>query len=429
MVTFYKNGIDFYNDNKEIIDNKEIEMPFFKSNSLSIDTFDCYNYCIKISHDNKYILCVSKYPYNVLIYGDVELVSELANIIFISNLKFKQILAFDEIAMKFIDEYNKLIDYKFTINESMDLMICDCKNTINSCCEKPTKYDIDEIKELTNQFYLEVFGQEHFENVNLSDYYVLKIDNHIASICRKTRELDVTASISMVYTRPEYRNHGYSQQVVATCVNDIIDGGKKALLFVDQHNPISNHVYEKIGFKKVHSFLEIHKTPGNIKKTILAGGCFWCISDSFYEIDGVIDVYSGYSLGNTFFPTYEEVKSQITHHKESIYVIYDSSKIKYETLINIYFENIDPFDGEGQYIDRGESYQTGVITSCPKEIEYFYKVKECLESKYNKEVKVKLYPDTVFYIAEEYHQKYSIKNPEQFKAEMIESGRLKKTNL
>ena len=134
-------------------------------------------------------------------------------------------------------------------------------------------------------------------------------------------------------------------------------------------------------------------------------------------------------MGNTFFPTYEEVKSQKTHHKESIYVIYDSSKIKYESLINIYFENIDPFDGEGQYIDRGESYQTGVITSCPKEIEYFYKVKECLESKYNKEVKVKLYPDTVFYIAEEYHQKYSIKNPEQFKAEMIESGRLKKTNL
>ena len=171
--------------------------------------------------------------------------------------------------------------------------------------------------------------------------------------------------------------------------------------------------------------LESSGSVNNYKTVMFAGGCFWCMAKPYYEYAGVIQVFSGYAGGSEVNPTYEEVKSQKTHHKEAIYVIYDSSKVSYEKLINIYFENIDPFDGDGQYMDRGESYQTGVITSCAKEIDYFYKVKECIESRTQKEVKVQLFKDTVFYIAEEYHQKYSIKNPEEFLKEMKESGRIK----
>lgn len=425
MVTFYKNGLDFYNENKELIDKNEIELPFFKLNSLSVDTFNCYNYCIKITQNEKYLLCVSKHPYSVLIYGDIELIPELANIIFISNLKFSRILAFEELTKKFIEEYNKLIDYKFTEREHMDLLMLDHEVECNCSYEQGTLKDVDEITKLCNLFNHEIFGTEFNDKINPEEFYLMRLDNKIVSIVKKSREQDLTTYISFVYTLKEYRNKGYSQQLVRGVVNEIIKSGRKAMLFVDKKNPISNHVYEKVGFKPLKTFLEVDKKPGNIKKTILAGGCFWCISDSYYDIDGVIEVYSGYALGDIFFPTYEEVKSQTTHHKEAIYVIYDSSKISYETLINIYFENIDPFDGEGQYLDRGESYQTGIITSCKKEIDYYYKVKACIESRSNQEVKVKLYPDTVFFIAEEYHQKYSIKNPEDFLREMKDSGRIK----
>ena len=63
----------------------------------------------------------------------------------------------------------------------------------------------------------------------------------------------------------------------------------------------------------------------NIKTCIFAGGCFWCIADPFYNIDGVIDVYSGYCGGNFKNPTYKEVKTGTTGHKESILIIYDSN--------------------------------------------------------------------------------------------------------
>lgn len=425
MVTFYKNGQDFYNENKNIINENEIQTPFLKLNALSIENFDCYNYCIKITNDDKYLLCVSKYPYSMLIFGDIELIPELANIIFISNLKYSQILAMNDLTLKFIEETNKLIDYKFTTINDMDLLIYETPNNISCSYQQGTLEDIDQISELFDLFQQEVFGEYFNGCINPEEFYFIKENDKIISILKKTRELEQSVSLSIVYTREEYRNLGYCQRLVSSVSNDLLKSGKKVLLFVDRNNPISNHLYLKVGFKPLLHFLEVHKTPGNIKKTILAGGCFWCISDSYYDIEGVIEVYSGFALGNTFFPTYEEVKSQKTHHKEAIYVIYDSSKVSYEKLINIYFENIDPFDGDGQYMDRGESYQTGVITSCAKEIDYFYKVKECIESRTQKEVKVQLFKDTVFYIAEEYHQKYSIKNPEEFLKEMKESGRIK----
>ena len=140
MVTFYKNGQDFYNENKNIINENEIQTPFLKHNALSIENFDCYNYCIKITNDDKYLLCVSKYPYSMLIFGDIELIPELANIIFISNLKYSQILAMNDLTLKFIEETNKLIDYKFTTINDMDLLIYETPNT--SCWNKSNSSDI-----------------------------------------------------------------------------------------------------------------------------------------------------------------------------------------------------------------------------------------------------------------------------------------------
>lgn len=168
---------------------------------------------------------------------------------------------------------------------------------------------------------------------------------------------------------------------------------------------------------------EIIIESNNIKTCIFAGGCFWCIADPFYNIDGVIDVYSGYCGGDTKNPTYKAVKEGNTGHKESILIIYDSSKVSYYNLLKVYFENIDPFDGEGQFIDRGSSYQTAIFTDDIQEITDFNKIVKSIELKYQKEVMVRLLNKEIFYLAESEHQRFSINNIEKFRIEEEVSGR------
>ena len=150
-----------------------------------------------------------------------------------------------------------------------------------------------------------------------------------------------------------------------------------------------------------------------------AGGCFWCITPTFKEIDGVQNVISGYCGGHKINPTYEEVKSQNTGHRETIKIEYDETKVNFETLLDIFFDSVDLTDSGGQYIDRGHSYTLAVyyIDDSQKEI-----VENKL-SKYEDKVCVEVEKFSVFYKAEEYHQDYYIKNPEAFEKELKESGR------
>mgnify|MGYP003295000401 CR=1 FL=1 len=153
---------------------------------------------------------------------------------------------------------------------------------------------------------------------------------------------------------------------------------------------------------------------------ILAGGCFWCIAFPFYELKGVIKVISGYSGGFISNPTYNEVKSQTTGHYEVIKIEYDSSLITYEEILKVYLENIDPFDDKGQYIDRGSSYTLAVFYRNNKMKELATKV---INETFNKATAIKLIPEKEFYIAEDYHQDYALKNPKEIEEEFKISGR------
>ena len=168
----------------------------------------------------------------------------------------------------------------------------------------------------------------------------------------------------------------------------------------------------------------INKNKNTIKYCILAGGCFWCMAKPYYEYDGILNVYSGYSGGDEIAPTYEEVKSQKTHHMECVKLVYDCSIISYKEILEIYFETIDPFDEDGQFIDMGYSYSTALFyqnEEMKEEIISFLYNKQLL---YNKKIKVKVMKEKDFYMAEEYHQDYAIKNPEKMEKELILSGRI-----
>lgn len=164
---------------------------------------------------------------------------------------------------------------------------------------------------------------------------------------------------------------------------------------------------------------------GNIVQSLFAGGCFWCMAMPFYELQGVKKVVSGYAGGELVDPTYEEVKKGDTGHRESVLIEYDKDSVPYEKLLEVYFENIDPFDGGGQFIDRGTNY-TCAIFADGKERELAAKYIEKIERREKKRVCVTLLNDGIFYKAEEYHQNYAFKNPEKMQKELELSGRLDK---
>ena len=101
----------------------------------------------------------------------------------------------------------------------------------------------------------------------------------------------------------------------------------------------------------------------DFNKAYFAGGCFWCMEESFEKVDGVTSVISGYSGGNKKNPTYKEVTFGNTGHLETIEVIYDANKINFNSLLKVFWENIDPFDKYGQFCDKGYSYRSAVFLS------------------------------------------------------------------
>ena len=156
-----------------------------------------------------------------------------------------------------------------------------------------------------------------------------------------------------------------------------------------------------------------------------AGGCFWCITPTFREMEGVLDVTSGYSGGAEEAPTYEDVKYQRTGHRETIRIDYQPEKISYETLLELFLNSVDPYDGGGQFIDRGHSYTLAVYYLTDEQKQAAQAALQALQQESDREVQIALEPFRSFYAAEEEHQDYYLKHPKEFEQELIDSGRKK----
>ena len=141
-------------------------------------------------------------------------------------------------------------------------------------------------------------------------------------------------------------------------------------------------------------------------KAYFAGGCFWCVEESFEKLNGVIEVTSGYSGGTTENPTYKEVTYGNTGHFEVVEVIYNKNIISFEELLKNYWINIDPFDAYGQFCDKGYSYRSVAFYQNDKEKKLIERDVKNLEKKFNKKVVTYLREFKKFYKAENRHQNF-----------------------
>jgi len=144
----------------------------------------------------------------------------------------------------------------------------------------------------------------------------------------------------------------------------------------------------------------------DLRKAYFAGGCFWCMEESFEKKEGVLEVISGYSGGTTKNPTYEEVTYGNTGHFETIEIIFDKNKTNFNDLLDHFWKNIDPFDEYGQFCDKGYSYRSVAFYQNNEQKNLIEKSIKKLEEKFERRIVTYVIKFKRFYRAEEKHQNY-----------------------
>lgn len=162
-----------------------------------------------------------------------------------------------------------------------------------------------------------------------------------------------------------------------------------------------------------------------MQKATFAGGCFWCMVTPFEELPGIGGIVSGYSGGHVKNPTYEQVKTGTTGHFEVVEITYDPELFPYERLLELFWQQIDPTDPDGQFQDRGSQYRAAIFYHDEKQMQLAQKSKEemAISGKFKKPIVTEILPARTFYEAEAYHQDFHKKNPKHYKEDRKQSGR------
>ena len=159
---------------------------------------------------------------------------------------------------------------------------------------------------------------------------------------------------------------------------------------------------------------------------VFAGGCFWCLEHDLEHLPGVIDAISGYSGGHVDQPTYRQVSGEETGHQEAVQVRFDPAVISYSTLLRSYWRNVDPFDGGGQFCDRGDSYRPVIFTADGAQAQAAESSAAAAAQDLGRprsSIKVELRGSAPFWPAEDYHQNYAELNDLKYSFYRFSCGR------
>jgi peptide-methionine (S)-S-oxide reductase len=166
--------------------------------------------------------------------------------------------------------------------------------------------------------------------------------------------------------------------------------------------------------------------PRELRRSVFAGGCFWCMEPPFEKLEGVVDVVSGYAGGSSPNPTYEEVSSGQSGHLEVVEVTWDPARISYQRLLEVYWRNVDPTVANRQFCDVGPQYRSAIFVSTPEERAMAEASKKALEAdpRFNgKTIHTEILDGATFWRAEDYHQDYARRNPVRYRWYRFNCGR------
>ena len=257
MVKVYPNGTVFYEENKEfLLENKYTE-PFFRFDSPLLTESGKDEYALKFQNGSDCLMALCVEPYNILLYGDESLAEEFVDFLIANGYRIKNYLCSLDLGEKLIECFGKE-GYGFHISLGMDFMEAREKAPAPSePVESATEDDVDELYEMTCSFITDCgltdIAQKERIRETLKDYRILRRNGRIATFVKKHDWTDSDTKISTVFTRDEFRNQGCARIVVGSVLNEIIDSGKTAVLNVDKKNPVSNHLYASLGFKRIFS--------------------------------------------------------------------------------------------------------------------------------------------------------------------------------
>jgi methionine-S-sulfoxide reductase len=165
---------------------------------------------------------------------------------------------------------------------------------------------------------------------------------------------------------------------------------------------------------------------------VFAGGCFWCMESDFDKLPGVVSTTSGYAGGHVKDPTYDQVGRHGTGHLETVRVVFDTSRLTYEQVLDYYWHHVDPLDAGGQFCDRGEPYETGVFPDDAEQEKAAVASKAAIDAshKLSGPIVTKIFPiGTPFYAAENYHQNFHETTPGRYNSYRFGCGREAKVAL
>ena len=175
----------------------------------------------------------------------------------------------------------------------------------------------------------------------------------------------------------------------------------------------------------VYGDMERGDSGEEVAVATFAGGCFWCMEHPYDELEGVVSTTVGYTGGHKEDPTYAQVSAGWTGHAEAVQVVYNPQKVSYQKLLEVFWRNIDPLDGKGQFCDKGSQYRTAIFYHDENQKRLAEQSKKALEEskRFDQHIVTEITPASEFYRAEDYHQDYYKTHPFRYKFYRYACGR------
>ncbi len=255
MFVSYRTGEDFLRDNARLLAARPLETVFFPTNARQMSDMS-NGFALRVSEGDETLLAIRYDRWPMVLYGSSALCPQLARKLAQGGHPFERVLGSEEVTTAFLTAYEVIRGGSHRLVNAMDIMRCD---RLLDCptpdVERAAKADIDELTALTLRFNEDTHQSPRSPEDVRSDVaaqlegcVLIRRGGHIAAMAKQTRQEEHLCSVSGVYTHPGFRGQGLARQVVTHLTRTIQEEGRLPYLFVDQTNPITNHLYSSIGY-------------------------------------------------------------------------------------------------------------------------------------------------------------------------------------